>query len=115
MRSLSAVVGLGSSLLVACSGQQTTLGSVRQAALEAERRHGVPADLILAWGEVNTRLYVAQEEENPGMTPYGIIGIPRHRLAEAAQLAGVSEELAITQDRENIFAAAALLARGDGL
>jgi N-acetyl-anhydromuramyl-L-alanine amidase AmpD len=78
---------------------------------EAEDTYGVPQDLMKALAFMETRLEPADGtiEFDDQPEPFGLFGLAEARLSFAAELAGVSLEEAMTDDRANIFAAAALL------
>lgn len=92
---------------------------------EAAEEYGVPLDLLLAIGYVNTRWEMpppeasAYEPGNPhGRGAYGIMQLVRNdtadTLGEASRLTGIPEEELIVDRRSNVLGGAALLAASQG-
>jgi hypothetical protein len=88
---------------------------------EAAEEFGVPAEVLIAMGYVNTRWEMPpadaseyEEGEIHGWGGYGIMALVKNpstnTLSEAAQLTGLSEEELKTDRRANIRGGAALLA-----
>ena len=123
-------VGLAGVVLLATAGvgaapaQQP--GSVLEAEFEeAAREHGVPKELLLAMGYVNTLWEMPPPETNVyepgdlhGWGSYGIMALVQNpssdTLGEASRLTGISEEMLKTDRRSNILGGAALLAESQG-
>ena len=123
-------VGLAGVVLLATAGvgaapaQQP--GSVLEAEFEeAAREYGVPKELLLAMGYVNTLWEMPPPETNVyepgdlhGWGSYGIMALAQNpssdTLGKAARLTGISEERLKTDRRSNILGGAALLAESQG-
>ena len=123
-------VGLAGAVLLATAGvgdapaQQP--GSVLEAEFEeAAREYGVPKELLLAMGYVNTLWEMPPPEANVyepgdlhGWGSYGIMALVQNpssdTLGEASRLTGVPEETLKTDRRSNIRGGAALLAESQG-
>lgn len=84
---------------------------------EAEDTFGVPQDVLKALSFLETRIEPADGtvEFDDQPEPFGLFGLAGERLRFAAELAGVSVDEAMTDDRANILAAAALLSYYAGL
>jgi hypothetical protein len=123
-------VGLAGAVLLATAGvgdapaQQP--GSVLEAEFEeAAREYGVPKELLLAMGYVNTLWEMPPPDANVyeagdlhGWGSYGIMALVQNpssdTLGEASRLTGISEEMLKTDRRSNIRGGAALLAESQG-
>ena len=123
-------LGLAGAVLLATAGvgdapaQQP--GSVLEAEFEeAAREYGVPKELLLAMGYVNTLWEMPPPEANVyepgdlhGWGSYGIMALVQNpssdTLGEASRLTGISEEMLKTDRRSNIRGGAALLAESQG-
>ena len=92
---------------------------------EAAKEYGVPVEILLAMGYVNTRWEMPPPEasdyedgELEGRGTYGIMALVRNpsadTLGEAARLTGIPESDLKTDRRANILGGAALLARSQG-
>ncbi len=92
---------------------------------EAAKEYGVPVEILLAMGYVNTRWEMPPPEasnyedgELEGRGTYGIMALVRNpsadTLGEAARLTGIPESELKTDRRANILGGAALLARSQG-
>ena len=92
---------------------------------EAAGRYGVPKELLLAMGYVNTRWEMPPPDSNEyepgdphGWGSYGIMALVQNpssdTLGEASRLTGISEETLKTDRRSNILGGAALLAESQG-
>lgn len=111
---LAALLLLG----VAASGGPVT---AQQGPLAAEfeaaaREYGVPVELLLAMGYVNTRWETPAEPSRDG--GWGVMHLVQNEstdtLGEAARLTGASEEQLKADPAQNIRGGAALLARAQG-
>ena len=123
-------VGLAGAVLLATArvgdapAQQP--GSILEAEFEeAAKEYGVPKDLLLAMGYVNTRWEMPPPESNEyepgdlhGWGCYGIMALVQNpssdTLGEASRLTGIPEERLKTDRRSNIRGGAALLAESQG-
>ena len=92
---------------------------------EAAKEYGVPVEILLAMGYVNTRWEMPPPEasnyedgELEGRGTYGIMALVRNpsadTLGEAARLTDIPESELKTDRRANILGGAALLARSQG-
>jgi hypothetical protein len=119
--SLAGAVLLGG----AAQGVLARTGSLRKEFEKAARRYGVPVELLLAMGYVNTRWemptpYASDYERGDlsGRGAYGIMQLVQNpwtdTLGRAASLTGLSEDLLKTSRRANIRGATALLAGMQG-
>jgi hypothetical protein len=92
---------------------------------DAAEEYGVPMELLMAMGYVNTRWEMpppetnAHERGNPhGWGSYGIMALVQNpysdTLGEASRLTGISEEELTTNRAANILGGAALLASSAG-
>ncbi len=92
---------------------------------EAAREYGVPKELLLAIGYVNTRWEMPPPEASDyepgslhGWGGYGIMHLVKNPSADtlgaASELTGVSEDKLKTDRRANILGGAALLAESQG-
>ena len=92
---------------------------------EAARKYGVPVEILLAMGYVNTRWEMPPPQASPyedgeleGRGTYGIMALVRNpsadTLGEAAKLTSIPEAELKTDRRANILGGAALLARSQG-
>jgi len=92
---------------------------------EAADRHGVPAELLLAMGYVNTRLEMPPAElcefrmgDPEARGAYGVMALVRNpwedTLGLAAELTGLSVEQLTTDRAANFAGGAAVLARSQG-
>lgn len=119
MRPLHALpLALAAAAALGCS-DAPTLGSrggatpsgLQAMFVAAGAEFGVPPALLAAIGYTETRWEMVRgEEEFPGVpAAYGIMALRGERLAAGARLAGVPIDLARTDERANIRAAAALL------
>ena len=92
---------------------------------EAAKEYGVPVEILLAMGYVNTRWEMPPPEANEyepgslhGWGSYGIMALVQNRLSntlgEASRLTGISEEQLKTNREANIMGGAALLAESQG-
>lgn len=102
-----------------------TTSALQEQAGEAERKHKVPAELLLAMGYVNTRWEMPPPETTPyeegdihGRGAYGIMQLMQNpsvnTLGEAARLTRISESKLKTDRAANILGGAAVLARIKG-
>jgi len=123
-------VGLAGTVLLATAGVGDTPaqqpGSVLEAEFEeAASEYGVPKELLLAMGYVNTLWEMPPPEANVyepgdlhGWGSYGIMALVQNpssdTLGEASMLTGISEEVLKTDRRSNIRGGAALLAESQG-
>ncbi len=123
-------LGLAGAVLLATAGvgdapaQQP--GSVLEAEFEeAAREYGVPKELLLAMGYVNTLWEMPPPEANVyepgdlhGWGSYGIMALVQNpssdTLGEASRLTGIPEQTLKTDRRSNILGGAALLAESQG-
>jgi hypothetical protein len=92
---------------------------------EAAKEHGVPKELLMAMGYVNTRWEMPppeaneyEEEDLHGWGSYGIMALVQNpfsdTLGEASRLTGIPEEELKTNRAANIRGGAALLASAAG-
>src|SRR3712207_2114984 len=92
---------------------------------EAAKEHGVPVELLMAMGWVNTRWEMPSPEANEyekgnlhGWGSYGIMALVKNpfsdTLGEASRLTGIPEEKLKTDRAANIRGGAALLAASRG-
>jgi hypothetical protein len=92
---------------------------------EAAEEHGVPMELLMAMGYVNTRWEMPPPEANEyewgylhGWGSYGIMALVQNpysdTLGEASRLTGIPEEMLKTDRGANIMGGAALLANAAG-
>ena len=121
-------VGLAGAVLLGTTGGRVLAqsGSSLEAEFEAaSREFGVPAELLLAMGYVNTRWEMPPPEASEyepgdphGRGAYGIMQLVRNpstdTLGEAARLTGIPEERLKTDRAANIRGGAALLAESQG-
>lgn len=122
-------VGVAGFALLATAGVGTVYaepGSSLEAEFEeAAGRYGVPKELLLAMGYVNTRWEMpppgASDYEGGGLEGKGTFGImalvknpSQDTLGEAARLTGADEETLKADRRSNILGGAALLAASQG-
>jgi len=123
-------LGLAGVVLLATAGvgdapaQQP--GSVLEAEFEeAAKEYGVPKELLLAMGYVNTRWEMPPPEANEyepgdlhGWGSYGIMALVQNpssdTLGEASRLTGIPEQTLKSDRRSNILGGAALLAESQG-
>jgi N-acetyl-anhydromuramyl-L-alanine amidase AmpD len=98
--------------LSACSADFQEAGEIGGAFLEAEAQTGVPAELLIAVAQVETRLQPALgETEFDGVEPaWGVMALRGDNLSRGAALAGVSEQRAREEFGPNVLAAGALMA-----
>ena len=122
--------GLAGAVLFATVGvgdvpAQQAVPSLEAEFEEAAREYGVPKELLLAMGYVNTRWEMPPPETNVyepgdphGWGSYGIMALVQNpssdTLGEASRLTGISEEMLKTDRRSNILGGAALLAESQG-
>jgi hypothetical protein len=109
---LAAVVAAGCVDVPTLGGRgRSTPAGLQQTFEAAGAEFGVPAELLAAIGYNETRWEMVRGEvEFPGVAAaYGIMALRGDRLATGARLAGVSLDVARTDERANIRAAAALL------
>lgn len=82
----------------------------------AEREYGVPAELLMAMGYVNTRWETPAERSRDG--GWGVMHLVDNSstdtLSEASRLTGIPKAQLRTNRSQNIMGAAALLARAQG-
>ncbi len=124
-------VGFAGVVLLATAGvgdapAQQPGSSVLEAEFEeAAREYGVPKELLLAMGYVNTLWEMPPPETNEyepgdlhGWGSYGIMALVQNpssdTLGEASRLTGISEETLKTDRKSNIRGGAALLAESQG-
>ena len=123
-------VGLAGTVLLATAGVSNVPAQQPASSLEAEfeeaaRAYGVPKELLLAMGYVNTRWEMPPPESNEyepgdlhGWGSYGIMALVQNpssdTLGEASRLTGIPEETLKTDRRSNILGGAALLADSQG-
>jgi hypothetical protein len=123
-------IGLAGAFLLATAGVGDALAQQSASVLEAEfeeaaTEYGVPKELLLAMGYVNTRWEMPPpgsneyEPGNPhGWGSYGIMALIQNpssdTLGEASRLTGIPEETLKTDRRSNIRGGAALLAESQG-
>ncbi len=123
-------VGLTGVVLLATAGvgaapAQQPVPSLEAEFEEAAGRYGVPKELLLAMGYVNTRWEMPPPDSNVyepgdlhGWGSYGIMALVQNpssdTLGEASRLTGISEEMLKTDRRSNIRGGAALLAASQG-
>ena len=121
-------VGLAGVVLLGTAGGRAVAqsGSSLEAEFEAAAREfGVPVELLLAMGYVNTRWEMPPPEANEyepgdlhGWGAYGIMQLVRNpsadTLGEAARLTGIPEERLKTDRAANIRGGAAVLAESQG-
>jgi hypothetical protein len=123
-------VGLAGTVLLATAGVGDAPAQQRGSLLEAEfeeaaKQYGVPKDLLLAMGYVNTLWEMPPPEANVyepgdlhGWGSYGIMALVQNpssdTLGEASRLTGIPEETLKTDRRSNILGGAALLAESQG-
>jgi hypothetical protein len=92
---------------------------------EAAQAYGVPVELLMAMGYVNTRWEMPPPEANEyergdphGWGSYGIMALAQNpnsdTLGEASRLTGIPEEMLKTDRAANILGGAALLASSAG-
>ncbi len=92
---------------------------------EAAKQYGVPKEVLLAMGYVNTRWEMPPPDTTPykegdidGRGTYGIMQLVQNpfedTLGAASTLTGISEEKLKTDRRSNILGGAALLAESQG-
>lgn len=123
-------VGLAGTVLLATAGvsnvpAQQPVSSLEAEFQEAAKQYGVPKELLLAMGYVNTRWEMPPPESNEyepgdlhGWGSYGIMALVQNpssdTLGEASRLTGIPEETLKTDRRSNILGGAALLAESQG-
>jgi hypothetical protein len=123
-------VGLAGTVLLATAGVGDAPAQQRGSLLEAEfeeaaKQYGVPKELLLAMGYVNTRWEMPPPGSNEyepgdlhGWGSYGIMALVQNpssdTLGEASRLTGIPEETLKTDRRSNILGGAALLAESQG-
>ncbi len=99
--------------------------SLREEFEAAAKQYGVPVELLLAMGYVNTRWEMPPPESNEyefgdlhGWGSYGIMALVQNpssdTLGEASMLTGIPQETLKTDRRSNILGGAALLAESQG-
>ncbi|WP_273845651.1 N-acetylmuramoyl-L-alanine amidase [Rubrobacter calidifluminis] len=116
--------GIGSLGLLGLTGGEAWAGGIglREVFRVAARRYGVPEELLLAMGYVNSmwempprRFGRYRPGDVHGMGGYGVMGLrqdPRVKtLAEASRLTGFSRFSLETEPRANIIGAAAVLSK----
>ncbi len=107
------------------SGGALALTPLRREFEAAAKEYGVPVELLLAMGYVNTRWEMPppqasgyEEGELDGKGIYGIMALVRNptadTLGEAANLTGIPEDELKTDRKSNIRGGAALLAKSQG-
>ena len=122
--------GLAGAVLFATAGvgdvpAQQPVPSLEAEFEEAAGRYGVPKELLLAMGYVNTRWEMPPPDSNEyepgdphGWGSYGIMALVQNpssdTLGEASRLTGIPEETLKTDRRSNILGGAALLADSQG-
>jgi hypothetical protein len=105
--------------------QEASSGPLRQEFESAAEEYGVPVEVLMAMGYVNTRWEMPppatsdyEEGETEGKGTYGIMALVRNpttdTLGDAAQLTGLSEAALKTDRAANIRGGAALLAEASG-
>jgi hypothetical protein len=118
----AAIVGGGGSALAQGSGG----GTLRREFEAAASEYGVPAEVLLAMGYVNTRWEMVPEGvnaydpgESEGRGTYGIMALVRNpttdTLGKAASLSGIPESQLKRERAANIRGGAALLAEASGV
>lgn len=121
----AAVVGSGLTSAGSALAQGSGAGPLRREFEEASEEYGVPVEVLLAMGYVNTRwempdsgVNAYEQGEVEGKGTYGIMALVQNpttdSLGDAAALTGIPEERLKTDRAANIRGGAALLADASG-
>lgn len=94
----------------AAAREPAAAGALDPLFAEVAREFGIPRRLLVAAAYAETRITMVEAHGHHGMPEaHGLMALREDRLARGAELAGISVELARTDERESLRAGAALI------